>query len=238
MDAIDTYLEIEEIEDNFVRVPKLALRDKNLSLKAKGLYAYLAAMPKDWKLYRSEMLKHVSDGKDSLNAAFKEIEKFGYLTSTPVRQNGQFRGYKIKLLIKSMFDTDIILPSRKTRNGKTVSVKTAPTKNDNTNSPLLLLIDNKEVYTGAIFIKEFNMKLGTSYRLTQDLKTRFDKLFLEYNYKDVLKALDNAMSDPFHKENNFNNLTPEFITRPEKLERYINYNKAINIGKEVKQVQL
>lgn len=39
---------------------------------------------------------------------------------------------------------------------------------------------------------------------------------------DFEQAITNCMSDPFHKENP-NHLTPEFITRSDKLEKYLNY---------------
>ncbi len=85
---MDNFIEIEDFDSNFAQVPKPALNDPKLSLKAKGLYSYLFSLPKGWKVYKTELLTHLSDGKDSLNAAFKDLEVNGYLLSTPVRDSG------------------------------------------------------------------------------------------------------------------------------------------------------
>ena len=113
----ENYIEIEEFESNFAQVPKTALKDSRVSLKAKGLYAYLFSLPRTWKVYRSELLNHLSDGKDSLNSAFKELESFGYIVNTPVRVSGMFKGYKLKLLINPIETDDT--PLRKNRSGET-----------------------------------------------------------------------------------------------------------------------
>lgn len=55
------------------------LRDKTLSLKAKGLFAYLLSLPEDWKIHVSEIVNHSSDGKCATRAAIKELIEHGYL---------------------------------------------------------------------------------------------------------------------------------------------------------------
>jgi len=98
------YIIRERLELNFAQVPKTALKDKNLSLKAKGLYSYLFSLPEDWKVYKTEIVKNCSDGKDSMNAAFKELEKYGYLSSTPIRdpETKQFKGMILTLRIEPL----------------------------------------------------------------------------------------------------------------------------------------
>jgi hypothetical protein len=234
---IDTYLEIEEFENHFAQVPKYALSDKRLTLKAKGLYAYLSAQPKNWKLYRTQMLEHLADGKDSLNSAFKELEEFGYLTSTPVRSSGRFKGYKLKVMVKPL-NTEELTPLRKNRDGKTVSDKTVSGKSATTNTnsnnkdynnkSLSNDKDNPELDLNcddsfSIFIKTINTTYGRQFRKTELVKKEFSKRLKEgYSYQDMLKAYKNASTSKYHKDTNFSELTPEFITRPDKLEKYLN----------------
>lgn len=64
--------------DNFTILNNEFLRDESLSLKAKGLLAYILSLPDDWKIYFEEIEKHHKDGKSSLRAAWKELEENGY----------------------------------------------------------------------------------------------------------------------------------------------------------------
>lgn len=221
------YIIRPRFESNFTMVPKACLRDKNVSLKAKGLYSYLFSLPEDWKVYKSEVLTHFPDGKDSLNAAFKELEKFGYLESEAVRENGLYKGFRLTLLEYSKFDTDKIKPMRKNRNGKSGDGKPA---NNNT-----LLNDN--IYSD--FIKEISNKRDVNFKETNKTLISFTARIKEGNsLTDILKAFENAMKEKYHIENNFNDLTPEFITRVDKLEKYLNYKVKKSQNEPEKTVRL
>lgn len=67
-------------ENNFVLMDNGFLRNPKLSAKAKGVLAYILSLPDDWVLYKSELPKHFTDGKDSLGKALAELEANGYLT--------------------------------------------------------------------------------------------------------------------------------------------------------------
>lgn len=126
------YIIRERLEINFAQVPKTALKDRNLSLKAKGLYSYLFSLPEDWKIFKTEIVKNFSDGKDSLNSAFKELEANGYIVSKVVRdqKTNQFTGTALRLLIEPLR----VSRSGEPVNGKAVYGESAPTNIDNTNT--------------------------------------------------------------------------------------------------------
>lgn len=56
-----------------------AIRNKNLSFKAKGLFVYLLSLPDDWELYKSELMEHSKDKRTSIESAIKELVENGYL---------------------------------------------------------------------------------------------------------------------------------------------------------------
>lgn len=220
-EIMSDYIIRPRFESNFAQVPKSCLKDKNVSLKAKGLYSYLFSLPEDWKVYKSEILTHFTDGKDSLNAAFKELEKFGYLESEAIRENGLYKGFKLTLLEYSKFDTERIKPMRKNRNCKSGDGKTA------SNNTLL----NDNIYSD--YIKEFSNIRGINFKETNKTLISFTARIKDgFTLKEMITALKNAMTDQYHIENRFNNLTPEFITRSDKLEKYLNYqvNKKQSIS--------
>jgi len=80
-----------------------------------------------------------------------------------------------------------------------------------------------------LFISEFNQIRKTKF-LTSDKKAlqQFAARLKEgIKRESILQALKNAMTNDKHKETAFNYLTPEFITRSDKLAMYFNYKPAI-----------
>lgn len=64
------------------------LRDKRLSLKAKGLLSVILSLPEDWD-YTIAGLSAITDtGKDAISAALKELEKSGYISRSRIRTEG------------------------------------------------------------------------------------------------------------------------------------------------------
>ena len=64
---------------NFTVVDNSVLKEKNLSLKAKGLFCILCSLPPDWKILQSNLKQFSSDGMDATTNAFKELIEFGLI---------------------------------------------------------------------------------------------------------------------------------------------------------------
>lgn len=78
-------------QSNFTMISNVGLRDKNLSLKAKGLLSYMLSLPDDWVFYESELIRHSKDGRDAHRSALRELQDNGYLTKTQAKsKNGKF----------------------------------------------------------------------------------------------------------------------------------------------------
>ena len=58
--------------------------------------------------------------------------------------------------------------------------------------------------------------------MTEKVRTKLKARLANYNSKQIMTALKNAMVDPHHRENNFTFVTPEFILREDIIERYLN----------------
>ncbi len=70
------------------------LRDKGLSLKAKGLMSLMLSLPEDWDYSVKGLATLSKDGKESVMGAIKELEEHGYLVRTQIKDNnGRFVGY-------------------------------------------------------------------------------------------------------------------------------------------------
>lgn len=62
-------------------------RDKNLSLKAKGLLSMMLSLPDGWGYSVEGLMKLSTDGRDSINATLQELEKYGYLKRSRARDD-------------------------------------------------------------------------------------------------------------------------------------------------------
>jgi uncharacterized phage protein (TIGR02220 family) len=77
------------------------------------------------------------------------------------------------------------------------------------------------------YIKFINGTFNRNYRGNSKIERAFWLRMKEgYTNIDFRTAIGNAKDDTFHKENSYNYLTPEFFTRCDKLDRYINAKKV------------
>ncbi len=70
------------IKTRFATVPVDLTNDKNVSLKAKGLYAYLQSKPDDWDFSLRGIVSQLKEGLDAVREAVKELEVAGFLQRT------------------------------------------------------------------------------------------------------------------------------------------------------------
>jgi len=82
-------------ERDYTVIDNTFLRDDRLSAQAKGIFAYILYLPEDWCIYQSELVKHFSNGKDSIRSAIKELESFGYISKEHIKgKQGKFIGWR------------------------------------------------------------------------------------------------------------------------------------------------
>lgn len=78
---------------NYTVLSNYHFKEKEMSLKAKGLLSLMLSLPNEWNYSIAGLVKLSKDGKDSVMSALSELEKFGYLIRTRVQnEKGQFSG--------------------------------------------------------------------------------------------------------------------------------------------------
>lgn len=87
-------------DGNYTIVSNYFLQDKQLSLKAKGLFALMLSLPDDWDYSIKGLESLCKDGKDSISSALKELETAGYVVRDGYTKNelGHFKGIKISIV--------------------------------------------------------------------------------------------------------------------------------------------
>lgn len=90
------------------------LRNKDLSLKAKGLLSLMLSLPEDWDYTVKGLAYICKDGIDSINGAMKELEITGYISRQRIRnEKGQLTTteYTIREYPQDMQDMKVDTPA-------------------------------------------------------------------------------------------------------------------------------
>ncbi|RAJ28910.1 DUF6291 domain-containing protein [Pedobacter cryoconitis] len=72
------------------------------------------------------------------------------------------------------------------------------------------------------FIDGFNAIAKRKFKVTDTVKTSLKARLKKYTRKEIVAAIANAHKDKYHIDTKFKYLTPEFILRESKLEKFIN----------------
>ena len=162
---------------SFTIIDNRGMKDEKLSLKAKGLLAYLLTLPDDWKIYVSELQKHSRDGRDSIRAAINELIENGYLKREETRdERGVFSGVEYHV-----YESGIDAENPATENPATENPKAENPKAEN---PSLLNTD---------ITKDLDIQKTDNNMYVDKSKKRFKKPTID-EVSDYCKERGNTVS--------------------------------------------
>ena len=108
------------------------LRDKNLTLKAKGLLSWMLSNTDGWDYSVAGIVAVMKENRDAICNALAELEDYGYLTRRKIRDGGKFDG--VEYLITEIPYSENPLPvNPNTENPKQINTNITNT-NTNKNS--------------------------------------------------------------------------------------------------------
>jgi hypothetical protein len=86
---------------DFTVMSNTHFREKEMSLKAKGLLSLMLSLPDDWDYSINGLCTLSKDGYESVMNALQELEKFGYLKrERSIDEKGRFAGYDYDIFEK------------------------------------------------------------------------------------------------------------------------------------------
>ena len=80
-----------EKDSNYTTMGNFHLRDKSLSLKAKGLLSLVLSLPPDWDYSISGLVAIIKEKETVVKSCLRELKEMGYLSvekETPTKENG------------------------------------------------------------------------------------------------------------------------------------------------------
>ena len=147
---------------------------------------------------------------------FNDLEDWGFI--------------KVVERSKNQYSANIIsLISATPKKGEAMDkamVKHAASKGQS-NSPINKQVNNitiEQDIDSSKLLSLFNSLLGKQAKVVNaKTKTQIKQRLKEgYTKEDIVNAIRNASKDPFHIESNYKYLTLEFLTKPDKLDRFVN----------------
>ena len=198
------------------------LREKGMSLKAKGLLTLMLSLPENWDYSISGLASICAENETAIKTGLNELKKFGYLRISKIFPNKK-RGNKKIEYIYEIFEK----PLDKRQKEQTTEEQTLEsqvvenqgqlnTKELNTNK-----LNTKEVSTKEyIHVKnEFSqscdkiknnwIKIAHEYKLsgkqlkiTDNRKRAINNLLKEYSPEEVLQAMEKVHTSSFLQGNN------------------------------------
>lgn len=98
--------------NNYTIMSNYHFKEKEMSLKAKGLLSLMLSLPDNWDYSIKGLVALSKDGKDSVMKALKELEDFKYLKRTRLqRKNGKFKGYDYDIF-EEPYNMDLLQKSQ------------------------------------------------------------------------------------------------------------------------------
>jgi len=74
---------------NFTQIPNKLLNDGGLSLKAKGLFAYMQSKPKNWSFHLNGMQSQLKESRGTIIKIIDELIVKGYVKKIKSTKNGK-----------------------------------------------------------------------------------------------------------------------------------------------------
>lgn len=200
---------IEKTKD-YTTMSNYHLRDKKLSLKAKGLLSVMLSLPEDWDYSVRGLEKICIESKNTINSVLNELEKNGYLLRKKIYENGKIKKWEYVIYEK---------PQEKNLYPKNEDIENEDIENWDNNK-----------YTKELNTKEYNINIveqvinymnelaGTSFKHTTKktislinarLKEGFtiddlkDVIYYKYHewFKEPFRFSNGIMSDVYYRPN-------------------------------------
>lgn len=195
---------------NYTIMSNHHFKEKEMSLKAKGLLSLMLSLPDDWDYSINGLATLSKDGKDSVMGALKELERFGYLIRTRLtNEKGQFQGY----------DYDIFEEPQKRPSSSNSNAEKPYSENPNSGNP-------PQLNTNSLTPKGINSVKDKDINDKEDKRLLADSYSFEAEEKK-LSTIDCGKPNAFTKElikfgyienddlqtNDYNQLFIDFVGR-------------------------
>ena len=222
-------------QNNFTTINNYLIKDKNLTLKDKGMMLVLLSLPDNWEYSVAGLEKICMEARNTINGILNRLEEHGYLERSKIYENGKIKEWRYDIYE---------IPKHLYRNFEDIEnedIENEDIENDtqlNTNK-----LNTKELNTKNIcsrVINRLNELNNTKYSTTSNANLKFIKGRLNdgYTEEDLMLVVE-KMSYLWHQPSEKDMtpyLRPSTLFRPTNFENYL--NMPVKVKKTTKNVKL
>lgn len=172
-----------KIANKFATVPNLLLNDNLITLKAKGLYAYIQSKPDNWEFSAERISRQLREGLPSVKSALQELEVNGYLNRRRYQNNKGFWEVEYILFDNPMIENPMaenLLSGNPTEENPAVGKPSNNTNKEFSNKESIKESIERKVSKFSESLEDYRFELGSDYE-------RFFDYWTESNEKGKLK---------------------------------------------------
>lgn len=192
---------VEKTKD-YTTMSNYHLRDKRLSLKAKGLLSWMLSNSDDWDYTLAGIVSCCKEGETTVNTALRELQEFGYveiIKKKPDATNNRIH-YDYNVYEKPQDSESLALESQGVESQALENQALINTNKRNTK--ISNIIDNKEV---EWFLKNYHetcVSLPKVMKLSDKRRKAILKILNKFSKDDILDCFDRIEESDFLIGNN------------------------------------
>ena len=225
------------------------LKEKDMTLSAKGLLSLMLSLPDDWDYSVAGLCALSKDSKDSITSALKELEAFGYLVRTQRKnEHGKFEGYDYDVYEKPLTEKPLTEKpltekpltekplTEKPLTEKPLTEKPPQLNTNISNTNIINNLNNKKLKDKNIYVlvvDYLNEKAGTKYKPSNKVTQRHINARVSdgYTFDDFKTVIDKKVTE-------WRGTAMEQYLRPEtlfgsKFENYLNATINLRNGQRI-----
>lgn len=180
-----------EKSNNYTVMSNYHLREKNMSLKAKGLLSLMLSLPDDWNYTTNGLVAICKENESAIKSALKELKQFGYLVvkkEPPNDKNGGRFSYVYIIKEKAIQESE-------KQEVENLPIEILPIENCPTNKYTNKSITKEQKTNYQDIIKQvidyLNLKVGSKYKYSskltvKNIKARVNEGFIVDDFKRVI----------------------------------------------------
>lgn len=183
---------VKKYNSNFTTLSNEILQSKELTLKSKGLYAYMMSLPNDWDFSISGIETQIKEGKTAIRNSLLELEEIGLLFRKRERDaSGQLKNVEYWIYSEFTPKSDFPTLEKPTLENHTQTKEINNKRNINKNTKEKKSIKKENIY--RVLSSNKNLVLTES---------EFLKLSAQYTKEQIDNILDAI--DNYKKNKNYN----------------------------------
>jgi hypothetical protein len=189
-----------------------------------------------------KLIKHLPFSKTIIEESLRELieEKVLYIENECLCQKRMIKDNSISLIRsevgkKGGEKTQFAIKVGKAKHEANNQDNALAKEQANTGIEIGIVNEYKNKVEFKNYIEKFNLTKKSNYRGDQKSERQFNSRIKEgFTIEQMIKSLENAMKANYHIETNFNYLTPEFFTRSDKINLYLNCQEIKEINEKPK----